>query len=98
MVWKPQSSLPLLENELSSLYLLLLTYCVSTQFLKDIVCPGYVVISLHSKYLVNCIYGNHTHVFPSFKGFYINSVHSYLTTSLLHCEPCLYKEPAAVGN
>jgi len=64
-----KSSLPLLEIELSSLYLLLLTYSVSTQFLKDVVCPGYVLISLHSKYLANCIYSNHTHVFPSFKGF-----------------------------
>jgi len=51
-----KSSLPLLEIELSSLYLLLLTYSVSIQFLKDVVCPGYVLISLHSKYLVNCIY------------------------------------------
>ena len=61
-----KSTLPLLEIELSSLYLLLLTHSVSTLFLQGIVCPGYVLVSLHSKYLVNCIYGNHAHVFPSY--------------------------------
>lgn len=66
---KIKSSLPVLEIELSGLYLLLLVYSISTQFLKDIVFTGYVLISLHSKNFVNCPYGNHSHVFPSFKGF-----------------------------
>jgi len=63
-----KSSLPLLEIEMSSLYLLLLAYCLHPVSQRHSL-SWYVLISLHSKYLVNCIYGKHTHVFPSFKGF-----------------------------